>query len=499
MSTTPHFRIACEECHSRKVRCQPSSEESRGPSRCEACRINGRKCLFSLRSKTGRPRNQTTLNSDSRSVPSPPSAPSSVGDFTSLSSSGSSLAPIWTQQEPNGNNSNATPLDPPRRRTLSHAQSFPEPGSKEYQLHNWQGSIEEQRNQSPMTFGNAQDLPGVPSQDELGRTNTPMNPDGCCSDQPLRSPTFSPPAQSTFPTVGTSDPFASHFQDLLYPTRTQQAPIDFPNPNSLGNYFKGLSPQTLGSPRPFMDSFSGAASPQQISEGLPPVDSRKPETISDIVQTIELCNELRKYGQAIPRKNISLLSGADSAEVHEMLDSIDKLCSKVGTFVPEQLHSQRLVDQPSFVFVFAAVMQAIEQTIDRLGTVSEFEHANHAKGGSIDFLSSNMDTTGMEDRSFVPARRHTDTAGYGHLAILIGDDISGTSFPQLEIENLLSLTRLDFNLLRMKSFIAHFDTSLELLAATEFMFRPAESAARLLSYHRCLERILDCSKNGWWK
>ncbi|KAK1147257.1 hypothetical protein N8T08_001996 [Aspergillus melleus] len=54
----PQFRLACEECHVRKVRCEPSFTGS--GSSCEACRANKRRCLFSLRSKIGRPRKQAS-------------------------------------------------------------------------------------------------------------------------------------------------------------------------------------------------------------------------------------------------------------------------------------------------------------------------------------------------------------------------------------------------------------------------------------------------------
>ncbi|KAK3300904.1 retinal pigment epithelial membrane protein-domain-containing protein [Chaetomium fimeti] len=49
------LRLACEECHKRKIRCEAPQE--RGPQgACQACRANHRTCLFSLKNKTGRPR-----------------------------------------------------------------------------------------------------------------------------------------------------------------------------------------------------------------------------------------------------------------------------------------------------------------------------------------------------------------------------------------------------------------------------------------------------------
>ena len=48
------LRLACEECHKRKIRCQAPRDGSQGI--CEACQVNQRQCLFSLKVKTGRPR-----------------------------------------------------------------------------------------------------------------------------------------------------------------------------------------------------------------------------------------------------------------------------------------------------------------------------------------------------------------------------------------------------------------------------------------------------------
>ncbi|KAL4862001.1 hypothetical protein BDV12DRAFT_179502 [Aspergillus spectabilis] len=66
----PQFRLACEECHARKIRCELSLANSGGS--CKACTLNQRRCLFSLRSRTGRPRKQPL------SQPSPLQKPSSM-------------------------------------------------------------------------------------------------------------------------------------------------------------------------------------------------------------------------------------------------------------------------------------------------------------------------------------------------------------------------------------------------------------------------------------
>lgn len=51
MSSHGHVvRDSCDECHSRKVRCIASTNS------CQACCQYGRRCVFSARSKMGRPR-----------------------------------------------------------------------------------------------------------------------------------------------------------------------------------------------------------------------------------------------------------------------------------------------------------------------------------------------------------------------------------------------------------------------------------------------------------
>ncbi|KAB8069063.1 hypothetical protein BDV29DRAFT_198958 [Aspergillus leporis] len=74
----PQFRLACEECHVRKIRCEPSLAVT--GSSCEACRLNQRRCLFSLRSKIGRPRKQTsTTNQEPLSVDKSPVSSAASG------------------------------------------------------------------------------------------------------------------------------------------------------------------------------------------------------------------------------------------------------------------------------------------------------------------------------------------------------------------------------------------------------------------------------------
>ena len=52
MRRSNQFRHACEECHERKIRCKQRNIED---GCCEPCQDNGRRCLFALETKTGRP------------------------------------------------------------------------------------------------------------------------------------------------------------------------------------------------------------------------------------------------------------------------------------------------------------------------------------------------------------------------------------------------------------------------------------------------------------
>lgn len=477
MIATPYFRTACEECHSRKVRCKPSSEESRGGTRCEACRINGRKCLFSLRSKTGRPRNSTTPTYNSIYKSSAPAASSSVVEFpVSRSASGSNT-------------------------TLK----FHELKNKEHPvLHPWPNLSDEEQNHPSLDFGTILDQHCGSSQEKL---NTPMNDYESRSDGAWRPTTFPSPTQTSFHTRDASDLSAYLSEDVLsimFSTKGQNPSVEFSNLKFLEN--TAQSTTQIRTPQASRNTFSNSTSQFCVSAAATAIGSRKPETVSDIVQTIGICNELRKYGQAVPRKKISLFSSGDAAEVHQMLNSIDKLCTKISNSMPQQLLSTPLRDQPTFILVFTAVMQAIEQTVERLGGITEFEHACEAEDPSMNTVDINMDLGGMQTQKLVlNGSGDTDNAtspylyGQHHSALSREGDPSEADFPQLQLEHVLSLTRLDFYLLQMKSFIAHFDTSLELLAATEYIFNPAQSSARLLAYHRCLERVLGYWKNKWWK
>jgi hypothetical protein len=51
LSACPQVRDACEECHSRKIKCQTTKAGA-----CRACQNNGRLCFFLPRNKSGRPK-----------------------------------------------------------------------------------------------------------------------------------------------------------------------------------------------------------------------------------------------------------------------------------------------------------------------------------------------------------------------------------------------------------------------------------------------------------
>lgn len=62
------LKYACEECHSRKIRCYALPKSQAGT--CTPCHINGRKCLFALKNKTGRPRRVTQQQSKTKATKS---------------------------------------------------------------------------------------------------------------------------------------------------------------------------------------------------------------------------------------------------------------------------------------------------------------------------------------------------------------------------------------------------------------------------------------------
>ncbi|EPE31909.1 Zn2/Cys6 DNA-binding protein [Glarea lozoyensis ATCC 20868] len=434
-----YFRTACEECHTRKVRCKPSPDQGRGgTTQCEACRVNGRKCLFSLKSKTGRPRNTTVTTVpkfDSINLPSPLRSPPPLSSF-----SGSS---------------NAT-LDSP-----SH-------DSSEYfylELPPWPSSNNDPRNQLPLNFTTNSEQ-GSSNAFSEGQDVAVVACRGC-SDGTWQLPKVTSPTQNVLSATSAcnDDLAASSWNDIwasvLPGDPRAQSTLSFYDQSAVGTMSR--TPASTKTSPPCVDCASKRINELPTLEYPFPFTMRKPETISDIVRTIELCNQVREYEHAIPGKIISLLSTNDASEVHELLGSLEKLCSKIYSIVPQQSQAGQIRDQPTFIMVFTAVMQAIEQTVDRLGSIVEFEQACQAEDSPM--MSNSMVTV----------------------------------VPQLQIERLLSMTRLDFYLLQMKSFITLFDTSLELLAAAESILRPAESSARLLSYHRCLESILEQWKKEWRK
>ncbi|KAL3457465.1 hypothetical protein BJX64DRAFT_18081 [Aspergillus heterothallicus] len=109
-SVEAQLRLACEECHARKIRCELSA--ATGGSRCTACALNQRQCLFSLRSRTGRPRKQPLSTPSkahrlSSSIPQhrlPAETPPTNPPETSLAQSGSAqhIGKLYQQQRTTG-------------------------------------------------------------------------------------------------------------------------------------------------------------------------------------------------------------------------------------------------------------------------------------------------------------------------------------------------------------------------------------------------------------
>jgi hypothetical protein len=209
---------------------------------------------------------------------------------------------------------------------------------------------------------------------------------------------------------------------------------------------------------------------------------------TDYLKFLELSHELRPLLESIFVNEASLLANGDAPKVKTLLDSLDKICNTIGIMIDVSCAGVTVLDGSANVFCYATIMDTISQATRKLGSWAELDPDSRT-GLRQNTLSTALDFT-MEPSYF----GFKDTL-FGSVEM----DGSETPVPDLQLERVLSLTRLDFYLLRLKSYISHFDSEPELLVATATLFSPAELKGSLLALHNRVDSILCAWKRQWGK
>jgi hypothetical protein len=228
---------------------------------------------------------------------------------------------------------------------------------------------------------------------------------------------------------------------------------------------------------------------------------------SEFLRALELSHELRRHFEMIPERHLSLVADRDAHDVHVLLDSMERLCNKISAIFPCLQPGSSQMDQNTYILVFAAVMEVIDQTIRRLGCLLELEPRFDPGPTTFDSMISGDFDMSTDSLSYASetAEAHDEFSFLSRYASdelacnMMRNDGEGSSinFADIKIEHIVALTRLDYYLFRFKSFISRFDSTPDFMSPTMFMFSPSESTARLLSFHRCIEFIHSGWKARW--
>jgi hypothetical protein len=491
MSSGIQFRIACEECHERKIRCKQANKDSVGTGSCQACHANSRKCLFSLKSKTGRPK--TSQSSSGSSIPtlpvSPPPAPLSVSNLSSSVDSPPRMISSLSRDQTT-RSSHEIPKDAQMQFNFNINQGQIQTISEFLSEQNGQSHFPPDMNNRHVWQRNGEYEGGSGSLKSVFHVDQHfLHPSGSSSVvAPME-------IMKNSPHYGSANPFVNHFKEITSRMSARgQDNTAVPNQVGTSTQWNRDRPSSGN-----IDIGKKTKQSQIEQQSEASTDLAK----SKFLRALEFTHELRWYCEPIHGRSLSLLAAKDAEDVRILLESLDKLCTKISAMIPtalELLSSQE--DLSTYILVFAAVMEVIDQTIRRLDYIVELD-ARFDPGLSMpdSKLCADFD---MDLFSLAYSSTQNSTSSPPHN--FDPDSVTGTmeaelvmSPPEIEIEHLLSLTRLDYYLLRFKSFISDLDFSPDILGATTFKFSSSSSMARLLSFHRCIEGIQSGWKTRWCK
>jgi hypothetical protein len=266
----------------------------------------------------------------------------------------------------------------------------------------------------------------------------------------------------------------------------QTAPKKTVEERTEGSFETGDTISEVVSPDTGERGVDSTLEPLSQSDSL--TNGRATAKVADYLKVLGLSHELRPPLESIFANKASLLANRDAPKVNTLLDSLDKICNTIGIMIDVSCADVTVLDGSPNVFFYATIMDTISQVIRKLGSWAELDPDSRT-GLTQNTLSTALDFT-MEPSYF----------GFEYtLFSSVEMDGSEPPVPDLQLERVLSLTRLDFYLLRLKSYISHFDSESELLVATATLFSPAELKRSLLALHNRVDSILCAWKRQWGK
>lgn len=126
MSTGPQVRNACEECHSRKIKCHPTEDGG-----CRSCQNTGRLCFFLPRNKSGRPKVGEDGTKETRQTnpglgKTAAAAAAAMAEHAAIAEASAPMSPLMLQQSRTGSNFTQSPTNSSRS-TSQHSHNMMKP------------------------------------------------------------------------------------------------------------------------------------------------------------------------------------------------------------------------------------------------------------------------------------------------------------------------------------------------------------------------------------
>lgn len=453
MKTSCQLRAACEECHERKIRCKQSKRRS---GACEACSDNGRRCLFSLKSKTGRPKNTRSS-----------STPSTY---------------LFTSQ--------AIPQDCPRHPsntddTLQENQNlyFQIPIQTEFAVSQRVHEYPQELEISP-SFAIRATTPDLATQDSLFEDENQASGFGNGPGGGFQgSEEMISPVSTSGDTMKEIHPFVNCFQSSLAVATSQHQQQNFQS-----RAFVGTRPLTASVHESEPLAPFGQETANCALGAAAIVNNYHVEDVAEFLRVLRISHELRSHWESLPRSRLSLLTLEDAEGVGVLLASLSSLCLKITNLL--YLGGQDAPNMGSSIsaLVAAAVVDAIDQTVQRLCCLTDLEPA-FQPDKSLDFLwasdfNMTMKPVGFNSDPLMQSETSTSSA-------------ASLSAAEINVDQLVALTRLDYFLLRIHTLVGILESPHEIIDATTHNTHPKQIKERLLSFHRCIEVILGGWRSGW--
>jgi hypothetical protein len=369
------FRIACEECHTRKIRCYPSLDLSSGA--CECCRSNWRKCLFSLKGKLGRPRKRNGRLSDSPNV------------------SQQSLILDNCHSDLRHTTASAThPLIPGQRESLDLANQNKNIEDDFVNHHDCNGSIAQNLLSHKTHPHGSPGRPMLKSRPTRGGLSCPLSPADRAKTVAEHSNVtksyttirdddegqfHGPPVENLelhlnhADNVSPSDamvfddcygdrftPLSSNCEgfskaDLSQTTRQLQTLI------SLGGWTATPAPAPLQQQR--QQNQQPLMYPMNRKILYIPTLPTPPPTAEDFQETLEICSDVNMQTRTVPHRRCSLFAEDGREELHQMTEILRKISSKISALAQTSFphdSGRRTEDQSMAIILFVSVIQAVD-------------------------------------------------------------------------------------------------------------------------------------------